>query len=82
VVLEAGFRGRLRHLRLAGGDARLTVPPLPRPGVLRVRVRGELAEATLPPSPVERQLRLGRDAGSTRLEVVDEARLEVVEEAR
>jgi len=83
VVLEAGFRGRLRDLRLGGDEAWLTVPPLPRPSVLRVRVRGELAEATLPSSPAGRRLRLrGADAGSTRLEVVDEARLEVVEEAR
>jgi putative isomerase len=75
VVLEAGFRGRLRDLRLAGEDARLTVPPLPRPGVLRVRVGGELARTTLPPSPVERRLRLSRRdaAAPAQVEVVEEA---------
>lgn len=74
VVLEAGFRGRLRDLRLAGDDASLAVPPLARPGVLRVRVQGELAEATLPPSPAERRLRVRRPDGSARLEVHEEKR--------
>ena len=69
VVLEAGFRGRFRDLRLGGDEPALTVPPLPGGGVLRVRVRGELAEAALPPAQAERRLTLRREAGSTRLEV-------------
>ena len=74
VLLEAGFRGRFRDLRLTGGGALLTVPPLPRSAALRVRVRGELAEATLPPGPAERRLRLSvAGAGSTVLEVHEEA---------
>ncbi|HYT25659.1 MAG TPA: trehalase family glycosidase, partial [Actinomycetota bacterium] len=69
LVLEAGFRGRLRDVRLDPDEAALTVPPLPHGGALRARVRGGLAEAVLPPDPAARRLRLRRAECPARLEV-------------